>query len=386
MVSTETEMVDVVIVGAGASGGVAAGHLAEAGFSVVVLEQGVWVDRDQLRGNTPEFALLAAKQWHPDPNVRGSRYDYPIDNSESDTPLWMYGGVGGTSVLYRACWSRALPSDFRVRTLDGVADDWPITYEELEPFYDQVELEMGVSGLPGNPVYPPGYKPPLPPFPINKTGRKAAEAMNKLGWHWWPGYNAMPSNAPHQNQVQCQRYSICQMGCPSGAKASTDITHFPAAMRSGARVVTGARVARVTTNHRGLASGAIYIKDGQSYFQPAGVVILSANAIGTARVLLMSDSSDHPDGLGNSSGLVGKRLMVHPNGSSVGIYEEQLEDWVARVSTSKACSFTRRTRPAASSVGLSGRSSRPRAFCSPFRAGQREKRYATRTFGVTNSP
>ena len=81
-------------------------------------------------------------------------------------------------MLYRACWSRALPSDFRVRTLDGVADDWPITYEELEPFYDQVELEMGVSGLAGNPVYPPGYKPPLPPFPINKTGRMAAEALN----------------------------------------------------------------------------------------------------------------------------------------------------------------------------------------------------------------
>ncbi|WP_433618100.1 GMC family oxidoreductase [Dactylosporangium sp. CA-139114] len=322
------EMADVLIVGAGASGGVAAKHLAEAGYKVVVLEQGNWVDRSELPGNKPEFALLSAKQWHPDPNVRGKKDDYPVDNSESDVPMWMYGGVGGSSILYAACWSRALPSDFRVRTLDGVADDWPISYEELEPFYNLMDVEMGVSGLAGNPTYPAGYNPPLPPFPINKTGRKAAEGMNKLGWHWWPGYDSIPSNAPHHSQAQCVRYGICRMGCPSGAKGSTDVTHFPAAMRAGAKVISGARVAQVTTNERGLADGAVYIKDGQEYFQPASLVILSSNAIGTARLLLMSASNRHPDGLGNSSGLVGKRLMVHPYATSVGIYEEQLDDWV----------------------------------------------------------
>jgi choline dehydrogenase-like flavoprotein len=325
---TSKERVDILICGAGASGGVAAKHFAEAGYSVVVLEQGEWVDRADLPGDKPEFALLASKKWSPDPNVRGKKEDYPIDNSTSDVPLWMYGGVGGSSILYAACWSRMLPSDFRVRTLDGVADDWPISYEDLEPFYNLMDNEMGVSGLVGNPAYPAGYNPPNPPFPINKTGRIAAQGMNKMGWHWWPGYNSIPSNAPHHDQAQCLRYGICRMGCPSGAKGSTDVTHFPAAIRNGAKVISGARVARIVTNEKGLADGAVFIKDGVEFFQAASIVIMSSNAVGTARTLLMSASNEHPDGLGNSSGLLGKRLMVHPYSTSVGVYEEQLDEWV----------------------------------------------------------
>jgi choline dehydrogenase-like flavoprotein len=323
---SSVDCADVLIIGAGASGGVAAKHLANEGFSVVILEQGGWVNRNELPGDKPEFALLASQKWHPDPNVRGNEDNSPIDNSGSDTTMWMYGGVGGSTILYAACWSRALPSDFRVRTLDGVADDWPISYEELEPFYDLVDLEFGVSGLAGNPAYPVGYNPPNPPFPINTTGRLAANGLNKLGWHWWPGYNSMPSNGPYQEQEQCVRYGICRMGCPSGAKGSTDITHFPAAMRSGAKLITGARVARVTTNEKGRANGAVYIKDGQEHFQAASLVIMSSNAIGTARILMMSASNQYPDGLGNSTGLLGKRLMVHPYATSVGIYDEQISD------------------------------------------------------------
>jgi choline dehydrogenase-like flavoprotein len=118
------------------------------------------------------------------------------------------------------------------------------------------------------------------------------------------------------------------MGCPSGAKGSTDVTHFPAAIRNGAKVISGARVARIVTNEKGLADGAVYIKDGVEFFQAASIVIMSSNAVGTARTLLMSASNEHPDGLGNSSGLLGKRLMVHPYSTSVGVYEEQLDEWV----------------------------------------------------------
>jgi choline dehydrogenase-like flavoprotein len=220
-----------------------------------------------------------------------------------------------------------MPSDFRVRTLDGVADDWPISYEELQPFYEAMDLEMGVSGLGGNPAYPPGIAPPLPPLPIHKTGRRMAEGMNSLGWHWWPGTNAIPSK-DYRNQKQCVRYGLCRFGCPHGSKASTDITHFPIAQQHGAQIITGARVAQVTINEKGLANGAIYIKDGKEHFQAASIVILAASGIGTPRILLMSTSNQFPDGLANSSGLVGKNLMLHPPATVVGLYEEELEDWI----------------------------------------------------------
>jgi choline dehydrogenase-like flavoprotein len=214
-----------------------------------------------------------------------------------------------------------------VRTLDAVADDWPISYEELQPFYEAVDREMGISGLVGNPAYPPGAGPPLPPFPIHKTGRQMAEAMNRLGWHWWPGDNATAVRDFHL-QKQCVRYGICRMGCPEGAKASTDITQFPIALRHGARIETGARVAQVTVDEMGRANGAVYIKNGVEHFQAAKVVIVACNGIGTPRLLLMSESSRFPQGLANSSGLVGKRLMLHPHGSSAAIFDEDLEDWL----------------------------------------------------------
>jgi choline dehydrogenase-like flavoprotein len=325
--SPSHEPVDVLIVGGGTSGAVAARTLAEGGFKVVVLEQGHWPNESQFPGDKPEYELLVAKQWAADPNVRGRPEDYPINVEDSVQPLYMYNGVGGSSVLFAACWSRALPSDFRVRTLDDVADDWPISYEELEPFYDTVDREMGVSGLGGNPAYPPGQAPPLPAHPIHKTGRKMAEAMNQLGWHWWPGTSAIPSR-DYGLQKQCVRYGICHMGCPEGAKASTHVTQMPIAQQHGAQVITGARVAEVTLDENGRANGARYIREGQEHFQPASVVILAANGVGTPRVLLMSESSRFPNGLANSSGLVGKRLMIHPYGASVGIYEDDLEDWL----------------------------------------------------------
>jgi choline dehydrogenase-like flavoprotein len=322
---------DVLIVGGGTSGGIVAKRLAEAGLDVVCLEQGHWVDRSALPGDKPEYELIRRKQWHSSPNVRGRDEDYPCEESDSDVAIWMYNGVGGTSVLYGAAWSRFLPSDFRTRTLDGVGDDWPITYEDLEPYYEEVDLEMGVSGTGGNPAYPPGTAPPLPAHPIHKTGRRMAQAMNDLGWHWWPGYNSIPSRA-YGEQAQCVRYGVCMMGCPEGSKASTDITHWPAALRRGARLVTGARVTRITLDARGRADGAEYIdRDGFEHRQRADIVVVAANGVGTPRLLLLSACSGHPDGLANSSGLVGRRLMLHPLATAVGIYDDDLEDWLGPI-------------------------------------------------------
>ncbi len=310
---------DVLIVGAGPSGSVVAHTLATKGLSVVCLEQGDWINPTEVPGNKPEFELLTRTQWHWEPNVRGRREDYPLELSDAGAPVSMFGAVGGSSVVFGGHWQRLTPSDFAVRTLDGVAEDWPIRSEDLAPFHDRVDEFIGVAGLEGDPAYP-DQSFPLPPHPMGRGGLQMGWAMNKLGWHFWPGVHAIPS-AAFKNMGQCVRWGVCERGCPAGAKASFDLAYWPHATAAGARLVTHARVARITTDSSGLADGAIW-RD------PAGVerrvraraVVLAANAIGTSRLLLMSE-------LANSSGLVGKNLMIHPNRGVIGVYDEELESW-----------------------------------------------------------
>ena len=257
----------------------------------------------------------------------GSPEDYPVDDADSDLSPLMFAGVGGSMLLFAGAWPRLLPSDFRVRSLDGVADDWPLTYDELRPYYERNDRHIGVSGLGGDPAYPPGEDPPLPPLPIGAGALKVARAHDRLGWHWWPEPNAILS-APYDGRHQCVQRGTCMQGCNEGAKASTDLTHWPHALANGARLVTGARVMRIETDGRGLATGALWLDDdGREHFQAASVVVLAANAIGTARLLLLSSSDVHPDGLANSSGLVGARLMMHPFGSVTGLFDDDLESW-----------------------------------------------------------
>ena len=310
---------DVLIVGAGPSGAVVAHTLAMRGFSVVCLEQGDWVNPADLPGSKPEFELLTRTQWHWEPDVRGRREDYPLSLDDAQAPVSMFGAVGGSSVVYGAHWMRMLPSDFRVRTLDGVADDWPISHEDLAPFHDRVDEFIGVAGLGGDPAYP-DQDFPMPPHPIGRAGLHMGQAMNTLGWHFWPGTNAIPSTA-YKNMGQCVRWGVCERGCPVGAKASFDMAYWPHAAAAGARLVTQARVSRITTGPDGLADGAVWLDpEGTERRVRARTVVLAANGIGTPRLLLMSE-------LANSSGLVGKNLMIHPNRGVIGLYDEELEGW-----------------------------------------------------------
>jgi choline dehydrogenase-like flavoprotein len=160
-----SDPVDVVIVGAGVAGAVVAKRLVEAGLSVVCLEQGGWPDRADYPGATPEWELVAAKQWSSIPHLRNDPADYPVDLDDSDFGVLNFNGVGGGSVLYSAQWPRMLPDDFRVRSVDGVADDWPLGYADLQPHYEATDRDFGVSGLGGNPRSPAGEDPPLPPLP-----------------------------------------------------------------------------------------------------------------------------------------------------------------------------------------------------------------------------
>lgn len=324
---TNSDPVDVLVIGAGPSGAVVTHTLATRGFRVTCLEQGDWVNPSDFPANYPEWELLCQQRWHHDPNVRALPSDYPVEVSDSDLSPVMFNAVGGSSIYYGAEWPRLLPSDFRVRTLDGVADDWPISYDDLKPYHDEVDRFLGVAGLDGDTAYPPGLTFPMPPHPIGPAGRRAAAAANELGWHWWPGTNAI-ATWKHKTLEPCARWGTCEWGCPEGAKASFDLIYMPQAMSAGANLVTGARVRKVILASDGRAQGAVWVdRDGEEHLQRANAVVLCANGVGTPRLLLNSTTADHPDGLANSSGLVGRNLMLHPNCSVTGFYDDDLHTW-----------------------------------------------------------
>jgi choline dehydrogenase-like flavoprotein len=319
--------VDVLIIGAGSSGAVAAKRLGEEGFRVVCLEQGDWPDYEKARADKPDYELTQGRDWNWNPITRMWPGDYPIDESESDITPLMFNGVGGGSVMYAAHWHRSMPSDFRVRTLDGVGDDWPLTYEDLRPFYERLENDMGVSGLDGDPAFPPGPGWPLPPSPLGAAGKRVARAHNQLGWHWWPGPNAIATRATKHLKA-CARRGTCLWGCNEKAKGTFDLTHWPDALEHGVDLRTGARVRKLLVANDGRIRGAEYLdRDGREFVQTADVTILAANGVGTPRLLLASATDRYRDGLANSSGLVGKRLMMHPFSTVVGLFDEDLRSW-----------------------------------------------------------
>lgn len=320
------DTVDVLIVGAGASGAAFAWSLAETRMKILCLEQGGWMNPAEYPSAGADWEIRGHTDFALSPNARGRPADYPVNDSESPIAISNFNAVGGSTILYAGHFPRLKPSDFRVRTLDGVADDWPIDYARLEPHWAENDRMMGVAGLPGDPAYPPKDV-PLPPVPLGKLGETVARGFNRRGWHWWPSDSAIATQ-PYQGRAPCINLGPCITGCAQGAKASTDVTYWPAAERRGIRLRTGCRVREITVGSDGMADGVIYYDaDGVERRQRAEIVVLACNGVGTPRLLLNSRSPRFPDGLANRSGLVGRNLMHHPYAMVLGLFDERLDGY-----------------------------------------------------------
>jgi choline dehydrogenase-like flavoprotein len=318
------DIVDILIIGAGASGAVVAASLAETRMKILCLEQGDWIKSTEFPAHGRDWEARRYGDFDISPNRRGRDTDYPVNDDNSIMKVANFNGVGGGTILFTAHYPRMHPSDFRVRTLDRVADDWPIDYWTLEPYFAENDRITGVAGLTGDPAYPP-HQPTMPPVPLGKTGTRYARAMNQLGWHWWPSDISI-ATTDYNGRAKCINLGHCTPGCAQGAKASVDLTYWPQALRGRVELRTRCRVREITTDEHGMASGVIYYdQHGMERFQPAQMVILAANGIGTPRLLLNSASARFPDGLANSSGLVGKNLMLHPWPQVVGYVEDELD-------------------------------------------------------------
>ena len=328
--------VDFVVIGSGSAGGILAKELSTAGFDVVVLEQGPY--RKAADFTHDELSVLFRNELlGGGPKVHGQTFRH--DETDTATmpgrsPVEYARGVGGSSVHYTANFWRFRAVDFKERSLLGpIAGsnfaDWPITYEELEPYYTKVDWEIGISGAPG-PFDAPRSKPfPMPPMPIKSSGVLLERGAKKLGLHAQPEPHAILSQA-HNGRPGCINCGYCMFyGCEIGAKSSTLATMIPLAEASGhCEIRPDSVVIRIDTDASGRANQVIYLDaDGKEQAQAAKAVVLSANGAESARLLLMSESAQHPDGLANSSGFVGRNLMHNAHPVANGIFERPLNDF-----------------------------------------------------------
>ena len=319
------EKVDVLIIGAGASGAALAWSLLETKMRILCLEQGEDVSYHSFPSLRQDYELARYAEFSCDPNVRKLKQDYPINSSESCITPVNWNGVGGSTINFLGHWPRMRPSDFRTKSLDGVGEDWPIDYYLLEPFYEMNDKNIGSSGLAGNTAYPE-YAPPHPPIAIGKLGQTLAQGFNAKGWHWWPSDVAILSEDADGRQ-KCVNAGTCDLGCAAGAKGGANFTYWPTLKNAGVELRTNARVKEILIDdNTGLAKGVLYHdSDGQLNEQKAEMVVLACNGIGTPRLLLNSKSKTFPNGLGNSSGLVGKNLMFHPLVGVTGVFDEPMK-------------------------------------------------------------
>lgn len=312
-----SEVVDFVIVGSGAAGGIIAKELSTAGFTVVVLEQGPRLTETQF--DHDEYGTFMRNKLANDPATQPQTFRATPQEQAKAQQALIYGRlVGGSNAHFTANVWRLRPVDFNEASrLGAVAGanfvDWPISYDDLEPYYTKVDWEMGVSGAPG-PFDPPRSKPyPMPPLPVKSSGVLMDRAAQKLGWHSQAA--SMAINSQYYNgRPACQHCGFCLFFmCEYRSKSTSMVTMLPVAEATGkCEIRPNSYVAKVEMGSDGKARGVSYF-DAQKrlQLQRAKAVVLCANGGETPRLLLNSATSRMPNGLANSSGVVGKHLMFN---------------------------------------------------------------------------
>jgi choline dehydrogenase-like flavoprotein len=328
--------VDFAIIGSGSAGGIIARELSMAGFDIVVFEQGPY--RRSGDFSHDELAVIFEQELmggDSGNNVQTFRqFEHETAVTPEMLPLWFAQSVGGSSVHFSGNFWRFRESDFHEKSLLGPISgtnfaDWPITYEELEPWYARVEWEIGVSGAPG-PFDAPRSRPyPLPPMPIKSSGVLLERAAAKLGLHAQPAPLAILSQ-PFNGRRACINCGYCMFfGCEVGAKSSTLVAMIPQAEASGhCEIRAESTVFRIGADSAGRVSEVLYYDAaGNEQAQKVKAAIVCANGAETPRLLLMSASDRHPDGLANSSGFVGRNLMFNSHALVSAVFEQPLNDY-----------------------------------------------------------
>jgi gluconate 2-dehydrogenase alpha chain len=349
--------VNVVTVGAGWTAAIFAQILTEAGYTVVSIEQGPlrWANpdfqhnHDPLRFHTRHAMMvnLAQETWSWRPNPKAPTL-----------PMRQYGsfnpgqGVGGSGIHWSGMWWRQLESDFHYRshTIERygeskipegcTAQDWPVSYEDLERYYDLCDYDIGASGQAGNlngrlieggnPFEEPRSRPyPLPPLEVTIPSKIFAKACIELGYHPFPQPAGIASRAYQDRfgnfRSGCLYCGFCtRYGCEVDAKMMPVNTYIPPALRTGRyEIRPNSKVLRVNIGPSGLATGVVYLDErGREQEQPADIVLLSGYTLTNVRLLLLSRNDDHPNGIGNDRGRVGKNYTYqHWHNTSDGLFE-----------------------------------------------------------------
>ncbi len=346
--------VNAVIVGAGAGGGVVAKELSTAGMSAVILERGNWISYDDHANDEllSQRVTVLGNSCGPD----DKRYKRVVVEPDGKKRIvlpseYEYGNnaacVGSGTVTYGAMAWRFMQEDFKMKTTYGevpgsTLDDWPISYEDLEPYYEKAEWEIGVSGDDQNPFAAPRKKPyPMPAFTHNKEAQKMNEAAKRLGYHPF-SIPMLRNSVPYGGRPACYRMRTCVgFPCPVDAKAGTQNTVIPIALKTGnCELRTECVVSEILVDRNGKITGVSYFDSKNcKHKQEADIVILSASASETARLLLNSKSKFFPNGIGNENDWVGRNLHGHIYPSIIGIFEDEIFDDVGPGASVAICDF-----------------------------------------------